>query len=42
MMIALDILLSFVLILAFALAGGVLALGLQWIGDKILDRIGGY
>ena len=41
-MIVLDILLAFALILAFALVGGVLAIGLQWIGNAILDRIGGY
>lgn len=41
-MIVLDILLAFALILTFAIIGGVLAIGLQWIGDKILDRIGGY
>jgi hypothetical protein len=41
-MIVLDILLSFIMIVGFAIAGGALAIGFQWIGDKILDRIGGY
>ena len=38
-MIALDILLAFVLILVFSIAGGVLAIGLQYLGDWVFDRI---
>jgi hypothetical protein len=41
-MIVLDILLAFLCIIAFAVGGGALALGLQRIGDAILDKIGGY
>ena len=38
-MFMLDILLAFVLILVFSIAGGVLAIGFQYLGDWVFDRI---
>ena len=41
-MIVIDFVLAYLMCVAFAVVGGLLAYAFQRIGDKILDRIGGY